>query len=96
MDGEEITNAAETKPDVSSPSSVDGFDSAYQGALQGVLYATSQAVEGGEAVALDDSQWAQVRDSLRVVTTCSVLSLLLSSALLGALVWRTFVEGWRR
>lgn len=97
MEGDDLTYEVETQPDEVSPSpGLDPFDSAYQGALQGVLYATQEVVEGGQAFTMDDAQYEQISQSLRLVGTCSVLSLLLSAAVLGSLVWRSFVGGWRR
>lgn len=97
MEGDEVQNVAQNEEMELSPSSgLDSFSDAYEGALQGVLYATSQGVEGGQAFSMDDAQYEQISQSLRLVGTCSVLSLLLSAAVLGSLVWRSFVGGWRR
>lgn len=92
MEGEEVVHEESSQPAASSP---DVFSDAYQGALQGTLYASAQDSQSG-TVALAPEQWDQIQGSFRVLATCSLFSLLLVSAVLGAVLWRVFVDGWRR
>lgn len=46
-------------------------------------------------VVLSSDQWDTVHGSLRVVSSCCVLGLLLVSSLIGVMLWSHFVQGWR-
>lgn len=95
---DEITDEAQTDQQESvgvTPSEL--FGAAYDGALQGSLYAAEQSGEADAAVvALDEGQWAYVQSAIQLQDTCALLSCLLLAAVLGLLVWREVSEGWRR
>lgn len=97
MEGDGLSNEIQLQSDGSSPDvSQDAFEGAYDGALQGVLYSSQYGTAVSGTVALDSDQWQQLSDSLRVLTSVSLFTMCLCAALLGALVLRTLVEGWRR
>lgn len=65
-----------------------------------MLTGTTDGADDGSdmslSVTLNDEQWRYLHDALAVQSTGAVLSLLLLSMVLGALVARYFVDGWRR
>ena len=78
---------------------------AAEGAVSGVqetldaqlreIESRSESLEG-VSVQLDSDQYAFIQDSLRIQSTCSLFTLLIACAILGAVVTNFFVMGWRR
>lgn len=57
---------------------------------------SGDAADGTTYVVLDDAQWSYLRDASAVVTTTALFTTLLICCLLGAVLFRYAVDGWRR
>lgn len=75
-------------------------EGAAKAALEGQREWEAEEAEEAEevtySVEMEGEQWQFVQDELRVLSTVSVMSLLMTCMLVGVLLYRELVTGWRR
>lgn len=80
--------------DAAATKSLEGVQAQLDAQVETLQSTTENLTE--MTVTLDSDQWSTIQQEMQVLTTASLLSLLVSALLVGVMLSRLFLDGWRR